>query len=127
MSIIKYCGLVIFALFTVLLTNELKRDIGKLVGVCVGVGLLIAAIGKSVPVFSLVKGLLADTALAPYFATLLKALGVSLAVEFCADLCKDLGESSLAGRLEMLGKVELLLLALPLFQEVVDLAGGLLS
>ena len=126
MSIIKYCGLVIFALFTVLLTSELKRDIGKLVGICAGVALLIAAIGKLVPVFTLVKQLLDDTALAGYFSTLIKALGVSLAVDFCADLCKDLGESSLAGRIELLGKAELLLLALPLISELVELARGLL-
>ncbi|MBQ4137720.1 MAG: hypothetical protein IJD67_06375 [Clostridia bacterium] len=126
MSIVKYCGLVILALFAVLLTGELKREIGKLVGICAGVALLVAAVGKMVPVFALVKELLGGTAIAGYFSTLIKALGVALAVEFCADLCRDLGESTLAHRLEMLGKAELLLLALPLVSELVKLARGLL-
>ena len=56
-----------------------------------------------------------------------KMLGVAWLAQIGADLCREFGSPTVAGYVEGVGKVELLLLALPLFQEVVDLAGGLLS
>ena len=56
-----------------------------------------------------------------------KMLGVAWLAQIGADLCREFGSPTVAGYVEGVGKVELLLLALPLFQEGVDLAGGLLS
>lgn len=56
-----------------------------------------------------------------------KMLGVAWLAQVGADLCREFGSPTVAGYVEGVGKVELLFLALPLFKEVVDLAGGLFS
>lgn len=53
---------------------------------------------------------------------LLKALGICLLTQLTADVCRDAGETALATHAEMVGKGALLLLILPLFVQILDLA-----
>ena len=45
---------------------------------------------------------------------MLRAAGVALLTEFASQLCRDAGESALAGRVEFGGRVALLTLSVPL-------------
>ena len=56
---------------------------------------------------------------------ILKVLGVSLLGEFAAEACRDAGEESLALRVELGGKVMLVVMSLPLLQEIVQLIVGM--
>ena len=58
---------------------------------------------------------------------LLKALGLAFLTEVAAGICRDSGETSLASWVEMAGKLEILLLSLPLMEEILHLAGQLLG
>lgn len=55
-----------------------------------------------------------------------KGLAVALLTEGAAALCRDSGEGGLATWVELAGKLELLLLALPLMGEVWDFVEALL-
>lgn len=61
-----------------------------------------------------------------YTATLLKIVGVAYLAEFGAQLCRDAGESALAAKVELAGKVVILLLAVPILMAVLELLVGLL-
>ena len=58
-------------------------------------------------------------------ALLLRASGIALVSEFGADLCRDAGESALAGRVELAARVVLLALAAPLLRELFALISAL--
>jgi len=51
-----------------------------------------------------------------------KALGITYLSSSAADLCRSLGEASVASAMETAGRAEILILCLPLFRELVDLA-----
>lgn len=53
---------------------------------------------------------------ADYSAILLRAIGVAWLTHLTAELCRDCGESTLAGGVETLGKLEILALSLPLVE-----------
>ena len=66
-----------------------------------------------------------------YFMTVIKTLGVCYLTQLASDTCKDAGYVSVASKVELAGKVTILLLALPLFenllsltQELIRLGGG---
>ncbi|MBO5473133.1 MAG: stage III sporulation protein AD, partial [Lachnospiraceae bacterium] len=48
-----------------------------------------------------------------YLAVLLKAVGATYACEFCAGICKDAGYGGIAGQVEMMGKLYILLVGMP--------------
>lgn len=62
-----------------------------------------------------------------YLALLLKAVGATYACEFCAGICKDAGYGGVAGQIEMLGKVYILSVGMPvlvsLMESIQKLAG----
>ena len=126
MSVVKYCGLALLTLAVAMIITELKPGISKLVTMSVCAGFVCAAAAILYPSYKYFSTLIEDTALSEYSSTLIQALGIALAVEVSADVCKDAGEAGLASKLEMIGKAELLLLALPLIGELIERARALL-
>ncbi|MBE6807157.1 MAG: stage III sporulation protein AD [Ruminococcaceae bacterium] len=55
------------------------------------------------------------------FAVVFRAAGVCLLTQIVADTCRDAGESALAGKAELAGRVLLLLLTVPLFEQILTL------
>ena len=126
MSVVKYCGLALLTVAVAMIIAELKPNISKLVTLTACTGFVCAAAATLYPSYKYFSTLIEDTALSEYSSTLIKALGVALAVEISADVCRDAGEGGLASKLEMIGKAELLLLALPLIGELIERARSLL-
>ena len=57
---------------------------------------------------------------------LLKALGITLVTEVAAGICKDSGEASMAQWVETAGKLEILVLSLPMIAEILTMIKTLL-
>ena len=58
---------------------------------------------------------------------LIRATGIALIAEFGCQLCKDAGESALASKVELAGKISILVLSLPLFEDIAQTALGLIG
>jgi len=55
-----------------------------------------------------------------YLGTILKIVGIAYIAEFGAQVCKDAGESSIAGRIELAGKIFIMVLAMPIVAAVLE-------
>ena len=58
---------------------------------------------------------------------MLKACGISLAAEFGVQICKDAGESALAGRIHLCSRIAVLGMAAPVAAEIISRLSLLLS
>ncbi|NLV50631.1 MAG: stage III sporulation protein AD [Clostridiales bacterium] len=119
--------------------------------VCIGASVLALVLKKSNPEMSMLIGLLAAVmALAEalllftsvrdfltgieaasgissvFYAPVLKALGLSLAAEFAANVCRDAGQGAAASAVEFLGVISALYVSLPLISSVMDMLGRLI-
>jgi len=56
-----------------------------------------------------------------YINILLKIVGIAYIAEFGAEVCKDAGESSVASKIELAGKVTIVILAVPIITSLLDL------
>jgi stage III sporulation protein AD len=56
-----------------------------------------------------------------YFATVLKITGIAYIAEFGAEICNDAGESAIASKIELAGKVIITVLAVPIITSMLDL------
>lgn len=56
-----------------------------------------------------------------YLKILFKATGICYISQFAADICKDSGENLLASQAELAGRVGLMVSAIPLFEQAVDI------
>lgn len=55
-----------------------------------------------------------------YLSLLLKAVGATYACEFCAGICRDAGYGGVAGQMEMLGKVYILSMGMPVLLSLME-------
>ena len=57
----------------------------------------------------------------------LRAAGVCFVTQWAADTCRDVGQTALAGKAELTGRVLLLLMTVPLFEQVLALVSGVVG
>ena len=55
---------------------------------------------------------------------LLKALGLCLVAQIASDVCKDCGESALSTSVELVGKLSIVLMALPVATQLIEISLG---
>lgn len=57
-----------------------------------------------------------------YGEPLLKGAGIAMLTEIGVEICRSMGESNTAGYVSLLGKAEILLMTLPLYKELLEMA-----
>lgn len=73
-------------------------------------------------------GLLENTMLpGDLVQVVMKCLGVCILTELAGQTCRDAGEQAIGSKVELAGKVTLVLVSLPLFERLLQMAGTLLS
>ena len=81
--------------------------------------LLWFAVEALAPVLSFVKTLAQHGGI-EHLGSVFKAVAIALLSQSVQDLCTEAGQPALAGRVELVGKVAVLLAALPLFAVLAD-------
>ena len=61
-----------------------------------------------------------------YVKLMVKTLGIALVSQLMADICRDNGESALAGQTETAAKILIIAMIMPLFEAVVKAVSGIL-
>ena len=118
----------IVAAFLSVLLRKYQPALALGVGLLAGVVVLGSLLGTVLPLLRRVQTL-AENAAVPtgYIGILLKGLGICLLTQIASDTCRDAGETALANKAELVGKILLLTVALPLFEEIITLALSLLQ
>ena len=62
-----------------------------------------------------------------HLSVVLRGAGICLVTQLAADTCRDAGDSALAGKAELTGRILLLLLAVPLYEEILTLIVGVVQ
>jgi len=62
-----------------------------------------------------------------YLAIVIKIIGVAYLCQFAAELCRDVGEGAIAGKIELAGKVMILTLSMPIIDHLLDLVGTIVN
>lgn len=62
-----------------------------------------------------------------YFSILFQIIGITYIAEFASSLCKDAGHSSIAGQIELVGKISILTVSMPILLALLDTINEFLS
>lgn len=120
--IVRIAALALLITLSAALTRECGGRGAYLVTVTGALMLLGILFSRISPLLSALSELAERSAAAPYIGTVLRVLGVGYVTAIGADLCRDLGDGATADRLEACGKIEILLLAVPSFVSLTELA-----
>ena len=124
MSLFAICGVGVIAAVAALILREWKSGAAAaavaISAVCIiGTVALLRYSDAVVAIAELAEG---NEAASSAASLALRALGVGFVAQIGGDICRDLGESSVASCVEAVGRAEMLLLCLPEFVSFVSRA-----
>lgn len=125
-AFLKFLALAAGAAVLSMTVRSAHKEMGAVFSLFCGAALLMMLTDKlaeAIAVFGDIAAL-ADVS-AGQTALIMKVLGISMLAEFAAQACRDAGEEGIALRVEMGGKLMLVLLSLPVLQEITQLISGM--
>ena len=121
--------LVVLAIAAALLSMTLKNqrpELALLLSLASAAMLVLLSLGALGRIVEFVSGISEKYGVdSQYLAAAIKVTGIALLTELGIQLCKDAGESAIATKLELGGKALMLVIALPVLGQVLELVGRL--
>ena len=127
MSTLSVAALCVTAAVLILFVKQYRPEFAMLLSAAVGAAVLLVLLNNILPLVEGIRQRLSDAGLASGFAVLFKVIGICYLTEFSADMCRDFGQSSLAGKVELAGKIAVAAAALPLVNRLFDLTDKLIQ
>lgn len=128
MNIIAFVGAGIIGAVLSVVLRQYKPEFSVYITLITGMLMVGAAVTAVKPVIETVSGYLQiadpDTS---YADVLIKSLAVCYITQMASDSCADAGEKSIAAKIELAGKFAIVLLALPVFDRLMEVIKQLLQ
>ncbi|OUN00663.1 MAG: stage III sporulation protein AD [Paenibacillaceae bacterium ZCTH02-B3] len=127
MEILQLVGIGLTATMLILVVREQKPVFAFLLAVFVGAAIFLELVGVIDRVVSVLEDL-AERSGVPsvYLRTMLKVIGVAYIAEFGAQIVRDAGLESVAGKIEFAGKMIILVMAVPIIGVMIETVLNLL-
>ncbi len=123
MNILSLCMVSIIA---VAVSISLKKQLPAyhlILIVAIGIMITFYILNSSAPILGRIANLFSRSKIDPvYSSVFLKSLGICFVTQFASDACKDAGESALANKIELAGKIAIAVVSLPIFEEIIDIS-----
>lgn len=126
-TVLRFSGIALIGVFVSFLLKDKYRAQGTVAIILAVVLISLESIENGVGnAVSAIAEFSEGTELFEYVIVLQKALGIGYITTITSGICRDANESSLALALEFAGKVQILLLSLPLVSSLLEAAKSLL-
>ena len=121
MDLLPYLGLAILATILLIVLRPLRPEMAAILSLAAGGLILVSVLGRLRAVLGTVTAMAARAEIQPFFLqTVLKVIGLSYLAGFTAQICRDAGEGAIAAKVELAGKVAILLVGLPVVWAVLE-------
>lgn len=128
MNITAIAAFAVVAAVLAVMLRQHKPEYSIVLSVAAGVFLLMFVVAAAAPIVDKINEIMdKSAAVSQYGGVLIKALGICLISQMACDACTDAGETSLASKAELAGKIAMVLVALPLFDDILDVVIKLLG
>lgn len=121
MDIVKIIGVGLVALIIIIIVRQYKPEFTLYVSLLAGAIILLFLMDKLDAIISLLTTLSNKTAINNEFLVLLiKITGIAFLTEFAVSVCKDSGESAIANKIDMGGKVIIVSMSIPIISSLLE-------
>ena len=121
MDVIKIIGVGLISLIIIIIIRQYKPEFTLYVSLFAGALILLFIMDKIGGIINLLTSLSNKTAINNEFLTLLiKITGIAFLTEFAVSICKDTGESAIANKVDMGGKVIIVSMSIPIISSLLE-------
>ena len=119
---IAFVGVVLYQIL-----RNTKSDFAIFVSISVGVVILVLLSDKISQVVNVFNDLSVKAGLSSeIFSSIIKIIGIGYLTEYSVNLCDDAGCSGIGKKIELCGKITILIMALPIINGIITIIGELL-
>jgi len=121
-EILQVLGLGIVATVLIVILKVQRPEIAVQISIVAGIMVFLIVLGKLSVVIEFLNSYTRKVNIdASNISLLLKIIGIAYIVEFGAEVCRDAGESAIASKIELAGKVVIMVMAVPIITSMLDL------
>lgn len=121
MEVIKIIGIGLISLIIIIIVRQYKPEFTLYVSLLAGALILVFIMDKISGIIDLLTSLSNKTAINNDFLVLLiKITGIAFLTEFAVSICKDSGESAIASKVDMGGKVIIVSMSIPIISSLLE-------
>lgn len=125
MEIAQIVGFGVIATVIIVFIRQSRPDLAQLLSIAAGIVIVVYLLGY----LKLIIDVITDLALKAeintvFLRTLLRVIGIAYIAEFGAQVCRDSGEGSMAMKIELAGKIIILVMAIPI---IIDILEGIVN
>jgi stage III sporulation protein AD len=121
MEIIQIVGLGLIVTILSLIIKEQKPMFAFLLAAFTGVLIFLFLIGKISSVIRVLEDLAVKSNINMVFLkTILKIIGIAYIAEFGAQIVRDAGQESIASKIELSGKILIMVMAIPIITVIIE-------
>nr|MDH3153891.1 stage III sporulation protein AD [Bacillus licheniformis] len=127
MEIVQIVGLGMIATFLSLIVKEQKPTFAFLIVVFAGRTIFLFLVDQVYEIIRMIEKIGANANInMMYVETILKIIGIAYIAEFGAQLTKDAGQGAIASKIELAGKILILVMAVPILTVIIETIIGLI-
>lgn len=127
MEIIKIIGIGLIAVIVIVILRQYKPDFVIYVSLIAGALILFMVLDKLSGIIELLRTLSQKASInSEFLIILLKITGIAFLTEFAVSICKDSGESAIANKIDLGGKILIIAISIPIISALLELVIKLL-
>ena len=121
MDIIKIIGIAFIAVIIIVILKQYKPEFAIYASILAGVFILALASDTLSGIIDMIKSISSKTNINNEFLIILiKITGIAILTEFAVSICKDAGESAIASKVDIGGKILIISLSIPIINALID-------
>ncbi len=121
MEIIKIIGIAFLAVIIILILKQYRPEFAMYTSIIAGALILFLSIGKLDSIIQLLNTIATKTqGNGQFLGVLLKMTGIAFLTEFAVSVCKDSGETAIANKVDLGGKIIIVAISVPIISTLLE-------
>ena len=127
MTDFKMCGIAICGVALCTIFKNMKNEYSLFIRLGISTIIMLFSFSLFLPIITYIEEISRNTIAYSYIPLLIKILGLSIIIQLTIDISKDAGEESIANKVALFGKLQILILTMPLISSLFKLCKDMLS
>jgi stage III sporulation protein AD len=127
MDVIKIAALALTGVILGLCLQQVRSPLAQMISLATCILIIFYSLSKLSSVFEMIN-MMSNyfSEQKDYFRILLKIIGITYISDFASNICRDAGNSAIAGQIEIFGKISILAISSPIILALLETVYGLL-
>ena len=127
MEIVKIIGVGLVALILIIILKQYKPEFTIYASIIAGAIILLMVMDKLYSIINLLSNISQKAGIGnEFFKIILKITGIAILTEFAVSICKDSGESAIASKIDLGGKIIIISISIPIITALLELVISIL-